>query len=391
MATPDAKAASRAWTPDAETIADLARSVLQEPAANVTGWRVEPVDYDYGSPTTDGLLRILGTARVDDSDRGWSVFVKLVRAYRHWPLFEILPAELRAAATSGDQWRYEADVYRSGLPGALPAGLRLPIVHGIFELGDDRIAVVLENVEGPQIHWDERRFAAAATLLGRFAVRGTALHSLPHSAFDRPGEVTRSFYTGRLLPAAFPALAADSVWQHPLLVRSTELRRDLDELARRVPAILDALELLPQLVVHGDASPQNLLIPADGSAEFVIIDWTLGGPAAVGDDLGQLLVGLAHAGQLDVAKLPALHGVLGTAYRTGLAAEGLVIDRDVVDHGMNGGLVVRSAFTALPLERLREPITDELAGFVRQRLQLTRYLVDLGLALPYQKTWRSET
>jgi len=385
MATPDAKTAVRAWTPDADTIADLARSVLRQPGADVTGWRVETADYDFGSPTTDGLFRILGTARVSNSERRWSVFVKLVRAYRHWPLFEILPAELKAAAGAGDQWRYEADVYRSGLPGALPQGLRLPIVHRIVDLGDDRLAIVLEDVATSPNQWNEGLFAAAARLLGRFAVRATALHSLPRSAFDQPGAVTRSFYTGRLLPAAFPALTADNVWQHPLLAGSTELRRDLDELVRRVPAILNALELLPQLVVHGDASPQNLLIPADGNAEFVMIDWTLGGPAAVGDDLGQLLVGLAHAGQLDIATLPALHDVLVAAYRAGVAEEGLAVDQELVARGMNGGLVVRSAFTALPLERLSEPITDDFAKFVRQRLQLTRYLVDLGLAFPLRR------
>ena len=90
MATPDAKTAVRAWTPDADTIADLARSVLRQSAAKVTGWRVESVGYDFGSPTTDGLFRILSTARVGDTEQGWSVFVKLVRAYRHWPLFESL-------------------------------------------------------------------------------------------------------------------------------------------------------------------------------------------------------------------------------------------------------------------------------------------------------------
>jgi hypothetical protein len=47
---------------------------------------------------------------------------------------------------------------------------------------------------------------------------------------------------------------------------------------------------------------------------------------------------------------------------------------------------VRSAFTALPLERLHEPMTEGLTRLVRDRLRLTRYLVDLGLALPYRKT-----
>jgi hypothetical protein len=361
-----------AWSPDGAEIAALAQSVLHKPAATVADWRVEPVDYDFGSPTTDGLFRILGEARVGGFGRPWSAFVKQIRSYRHWPLVEILPADLRAAAFAGDHWQYEADVYRSGLAGALPDGLRLPVVHRIVDLGDDRLAIVLEDVACSVDRWDDRRFATAATLLGRFAVRATRHDSLPSG-----------FYTGRLLPAAFPALAADALWRHPLLADAAGVRRDLGELAGRVPAILDAVEPLPQLFGHGDASPQNLLVPADGSAAFVVIDWTLGGLAAVGDDLGQLLVGLAHAGELDVTRLPALHDILLSAYRAGLDAEGMPVDERLIRQGMDAGLVVRSAFTALPLERAHEPITDELTLLWRDRLGLTRYLVDLGLSLPH--------
>ena len=369
------------WTPNADAIADLARSALGEPTAADSAWRVEPVGYDFGSPTTEGLFRIRGDARVGGAIRRWSVFVKVVRAYRHWPLFHVLPPDMRAAALAGDQWRYEADVYLSGLPDALPDGLRLPVVHRIIDLGDDRLAIVLEDVECCPEGWNDRRFAAAATLLGRFAVRSTRRNSLPRSAFSQRGAVTRSYYSGRLLPAAFPALSSDALWQHPLLAHAAGLRQDLDELANRVPAILDSLEQLPQFLVHGDASPQNLLVPLDEPAGFVIIDWTLGGPAAVGDDLGQLLVGLAHAGEIDTAQLPALHELLITAYRIGLETEGIPVPEDRVRHGMDGGLVVRSAFTALPLQRLHEPITVELARLFSHRLRLTRYLVDLGLAL----------
>src|SRR6478735_5257352 len=147
------------WTPDAAAITDLARSVLGEPAANVARWCVEPVDYDYGSPTTDGLFRIRGDSLVGGAERPWSVFVKQLRAYRHWRFFEILPADLRAAALSGDQWRYEADVYLSGLPGLLPEGLRLPAPHRIVDLDDDRLAIVLEDVACSNATWDEHRFA----------------------------------------------------------------------------------------------------------------------------------------------------------------------------------------------------------------------------------------
>ncbi len=79
-----------------------------------------------------------------------------------------------------------------------------------------------------------------------------------------------------------------------------------------------------------------------------------------------------------VSELPALHDALVTVYVRGLADEGLIVGSDVVRYGMDAGLAVRSAFTALPLDRLGEPVTDELAAFVAERLELTRYLVDLG-------------
>lgn len=85
----------------------------------------------------------------------------------------------------------------------------------------------------------------------------------------------------------------------------------------------------------------------------------------------------AHAGALDVVELPELRDVLVRAYTTGLAREGLRIQEAAARDGMDGGLVVRSAFTALPLERLHEPLTELVAA----RVRLTRYLVSLGLAM----------
>lgn len=191
------------------------------------------------------------------------------------------------------------------------------------------------------------------------------------------------FYSSRLRRAVLPALQSDATWAHPTMAAADRgLRSDMTELAGRIPAILDALTELPQLLMHGDASPQNLLVPADEPDTLVAIDWTLGGLAAAGDDLGQLLVGLAHAGLLDPTELPPLREIVVRGYTTGLAAEGTPVDEAVVRYGMDGGLVVRSALTALPLDRLAEPMTAELAELVAARLRLTRYLVDLGLALP---------
>lgn len=370
---------------DAE-IVELARTMTDDQTTQVGGWSVEPVDYAFGSPTTGGLFRIRGTPRGAEGEVPWSLFVKLVRSYRHWPLLDVLPPPLRARALDGAAWRYEADVYTAGLGGALPDGLRLPHVHRVRDLGDDKIALVLEDVRISAAPWDTARFARAARLLGRLAVRLTRYDALPASASRIPGEVTGVHHTGRVLPAALPALDDDALWTHPLLAAHADLRADLRELGRRLPAILDTLLRLPQMMIHGDASPQNMLVPAAEPTGFVVVDWTLGGLAAVGDDLGQLLVGLAHAGQLSVTELAELREILVPAYTAGLADEGVPVDAADVRYGLDGGLTVRSAFTALPLERLLQPPTAQLAELFAVRLQLTRYLVDLGLDLPIRVT-----
>jgi hypothetical protein len=190
-----------------------------------------------------------------------------------------------------------------------------------------------------------------------------------------------AMYASRLVPVALPQLFDEGTWRHPLLRHEEQLRHDLVELAARVPALIERVTALPQLVAHGDACPQNLLVAIDEPDTFVVIDWAMTSLAAIGDDLGQLLIGHSHDGVVGVAELPALHEVLVQSYLVGVATEGLHASEDEVRLGMDGGLVVRSAFTALPLERLGEPVDDELAEHVERRVELTRYLVDVGLAL----------
>ena len=191
--------------------------------------------------------------------------------------------------------------------------------------------------------------------------------------------MTELHYTSRLQIAELPALADDRTWAHPLLAPETRLRADLARLAPHLPPMIDRLGRLPQAMIHGDFSPQNLLVPADDPETFVVIDWSMGGLAAVGDDLGQLLIGLAHAGQLRAGELPGLHDIILDAYAEGLADEGFPAGRDDARTGFDGGILLRSTFTALPLERLHEPLTDELAALIEERIELTAYLCGLGL------------
>ena len=370
-----ARTGPRATRPDPATLTEIARAATGVPDAEVSRWWVEPVAYPIGSWATAELSRVHGI--VTGETVPFSAFVKVLRAPGELPLPAELPAAERArlvAMAAADRtWRHEADVYRADLDDVLPAGMRLPARYRIDEHGD-RIVEWLEDVPVADVRWDHARFARAARLLGRLAVRLTCCGRLPDSLLRVPGEVLRLQFLEREL-FMLPALAADATWSHPATAADRGLRADLHRLAGRVPALLDALDGLPQTFVHGDASPQNLLVPADDPATFVAIDWSLIGPCAVGYDLGQLLVGLAHAGQLDVDAVPGVHDAMLPAYVAGLADEGLRVDRDVVRFGFHAALVVRSAFSALP-----PALTD--APLVARRVRLTRHLVDLGLALP---------
>ena len=100
-----------------------------------------------------------------------------------------------------------------------------------------------------------------------------------------------------------------------------------------------------------------------------------------GEELGQLLLGPAHDGDLTGDDLVALRHVVVPAYTAGLAAEGLVVSEGDARLAMDTAITLRSAFSALPIERLGDPVTDELAALVERRLALTRHLVDVGLAI----------
>jgi Phosphotransferase enzyme family len=355
--------------------------------AELSSCRVDPVSYAVGSWATASLRRVRGLAVTGAGSVPWSVFVKTLHSSRGIQLPDELPAlqreRVRAMAASDRTWRHEADFYRADLDDVLPRGMRLPARYLIEEQGEDRIVEWLEDVAIAGLRWDHARFDRAAQLLGRLAVRLTQADRMPASITSTRGEVLRLQLMEREL-FFLPTLAGAAIWAHPLIEAAGDpgLRADLHRLAERAPAILEALDGLPHTFMHGDASPQNLLVPAADPDSFVAIDWSLIGPVAVGYDLSQLLVGLAHAGQLDVDVLPALHDTVLPAYTRGLADEGMPVDEAVVRFGFHAALVVRSAFSALPLAHLTGSTARADAALIARRVRLTRYLVDLGLALP---------
>lgn len=371
---------------DERAFTELVESITGRPGARPTAARVVPVDYLIGTPSTEELLRLFGTAMLPSGEQvDWSCFVKKLQSVRHWPMIHVVPEPARQDFIDNMPWRLEIAVHRSGIADILPDGLRLPTAYRIDEHEDDRAVLWMENVDQVAGCWPMERFERAAYLLGRLSAR-RQVHLvqpfLPRGGIETPGIGLRYYTNGRVLMAALPGLADKQTWRHPMLAAAVcnsgdhGLRDDLLDLGSRLPAVLDALDALPQTYQHGDASPQNLLVPKDNEDEFVVIDWGFDCPQAVGFDLGQLLIGLAHAGELSPDALPVVHRAIVPAFMEGLAADGMIVPEEQVRYGYLGSLMCRAAFTALPLELFgkNDAATE---GLFYERVRLTRAVVDL--------------
>ncbi|HEX5188090.1 MAG TPA: phosphotransferase [Streptosporangiaceae bacterium] len=357
----------------------------------VAGWSVTPIGYDWGSPATAGLWRVdVRVVREPGALATRSFFVKLLRHPRLWPGLAMLPDEQsRLGFVEYFPWRFELDMCTSGIEAALPPGLRMPVLHKVKHADAEHIALWFEFVEQQPGRWQLADYRRAAYLLARLAARrrdGAAVNAgLPAICrVGLPGESLRFYARNRMTHGTLPALLDPELWRHPVIeaasrqVGDPSLAGDIRELADRLPAILDMLAALPQTHAHGDASPQNLLRPAGEPGTLVVIDWGFGDLLPIGFDLGQLLVGLAHAGETDADELAAIDAAIMPRYLDGLADERYDVDPALVRAGYLGGLTVRSALCALPLEQLSGVPTDELVALFAARLRLTRVMVDLA-------------
>ena len=87
---------------------DLVRTITGDPAATPGDVRVEPVDYPIGTPSTEALLRLFGTATSATGDPvPWSCFVKKLQSARHWQFIDMVPDGFRAAFIQNLPWELE--------------------------------------------------------------------------------------------------------------------------------------------------------------------------------------------------------------------------------------------------------------------------------------------
>lgn len=309
---------------DRATLAPLVRRALGRDDAELVGWEHRPISSLLGAAALSTVHRLSGTAQVAGATLPWSVILKILAR--------------PAAPPAG--WDREILAFRSGLLENLPAGLSAPRCYAI----EERPATVWiwqEDVaqEG-EVRWPLERFALAARHFGRFSRQSLVGHPPP----DAPW-LSRAVLRGRANHNA--AFWAGEVPVPDAALLGRLFPGDLQVRARRVwderHALLDALDRLPQTVVHGDADRRNLFTRrgADGMEETVAIDWAWLGVAALGEDLVNLVAASTLWFQAEPRDLPVLAEACLAAYGTGLADAGWPGDARLARVGFVVGTALR--------------------------------------------------
>lgn len=361
-------------------LTEMVARLLEVPAAEVTVLEssAEVAPYDLEALTTAGRYRVRGRARLADAVQPFSFFVKVVQSWSRSPIFQFVPPEFREEALASIPWRIEPLIYSSDLGDRLPGGLKMATAFAVFDLDEYSAAIWMRDIDADPRSWEPEQFAHAAHLLGRLAASAQVR---PLATIGRGAHSPiREYAEGRVAGQLLPAIRGD-LWGHPLIAATfdDDVRSRLVAVSEEMPSMVDELEALPTGAFHGDACSRNLLVER-GSTDLVLIDYGFWGEGPLGFDLAQLLIGEVQMGERSAAELPELEKVCLAAYVEGLRAEGCDASFEAVQRAHALQMLMFAGLSALPLEHLDKPPTDELRRIARERADSLRFILDLVAA-----------
>ena len=126
----------------------VVRRALESDSAEVAGWEVHPLNYDFTSPISAGIYRVAGRAKDAGRRVASSLVLKAVRsaAGATMPNGEVVPRDLPDGPSFFGYWKREPLAYGADLLSELPGSPTAPRCYGLSERTDGTIWLWLEVV-----------------------------------------------------------------------------------------------------------------------------------------------------------------------------------------------------------------------------------------------------
>lgn len=353
---------------DSSPLADFARRAVGSPTAGIVDWTAERISGGIGS-TTGAIFRVSGTLREGPETRPWSMIVKAAR-----------PPSEGIDVASPDYWKREALLFQSDLLDDLPEGLAAPRCFGAVERSDGTWLALEEVAEEVGQPWPLARHGLAARHLGRFNGLYLAGRPLPTDPW-----LTRGLARAKIAETATYVGVLRTMADDPLVRRGWpgDARDRTLRLWDTRERYLSMLERLPRVLIHGDATDQNLFARRSptGRDQTVAIDWAFCGLGAVGEDLAP-----QFRSRVRESVGPAeLDGTIFEGYLDGLRDAGWTGDGRMARLGFSAAVALRYGLNPLVLRavadvdyrrRLEETFHASSEEIFAARSGLREYLLD---------------
>ncbi len=274
-------------TIDAKTLTELIRKAMDNPVVEVVDCsctKISPRDH----PIMAGVYRFSGNSRIQNQDQlqPWSLLLKVIR---YTDVTDSFGQDYLAILYSVGFWKREAHVFQSGILNDWNGGLVPVRCYEEAEKETDSIWLWLEDLQkAADTEWSVDRHILAARHFGEF--NGARLE---HRITVLPW-LNRSFL--RQFTALFyQTFGSSDVWSHPAVKKAFSrsiVERMLHVLDNR-DSILNKLDRQTRALSHQDTDRRNLFArrDAEGREQTVVIDWGSLGLAAIGEDLGNQVLG----------------------------------------------------------------------------------------------------
>jgi hypothetical protein len=312
---------------DPAVLTEVVRQDLRRPDFEITSWQVEPLQHTPYIETTGGLYCFHGLGKDHSGTQVWRVVLKKVNNPMPWGQNEL---EI-------GYWKRELLIYQSGLLNTLQSPAVAPRCYDVT-MHVDGGWIWLEHItESVPKQWSMEHYQLAARLLGLMGGAFLCGKPLPDYPWLNHNFFHRFLAEGEYWALIMDPQAENNAWQNQrvqaLFPESIKLR--ILNILSRKNEYANANERLPRVLCHFDLHRRNMKLRKNlqDQMELVLVDWSVSGIGAAGNDLGELVAMSTWLFDADPSTLSILDSICLDSYLAGLREAGWSGDEQLIRLG----------------------------------------------------------